>query len=165
MASAARDSPAAAAAAARALKPRTSSGGRKKIPMEKIKKKEALQVSFSKRRKGLFKKIGELSVLCGAQVASIVFSPGNKPFSFGSPSVDHVIQRFLQEEEPAIVLEPVNSCVTAEDDVAVLHQQVEQAQQQQQPQQRYWWDHVNIDVLGFEELCVLQNLLEEVTGY
>ncbi|KAK9145081.1 hypothetical protein Sjap_004984 [Stephania japonica] len=33
------------------------------------------QVTFSKRRSGLFKKAFELSLLCDAEVAAIVFSP------------------------------------------------------------------------------------------
>lgn len=53
---------------------------------------------FSKRRAGLFKKAHELSVLCGAHLAVIVFSPAKKPFSFGHPSVHHVIDRYLAPE-------------------------------------------------------------------
>ncbi|XP_055805518.1 agamous-like MADS-box protein AGL23 [Solanum dulcamara] len=67
--------------------------GRQKIPIEKIANKSSLQVTFSKRRAGLFKKASELSALCGAQVAVIVESPGGKLFSFGNPSVDFVINR------------------------------------------------------------------------
>ncbi|KAJ6852965.1 agamous-like MADS-box protein AGL62 [Iris pallida] len=53
------------------------------------------QVCFSKRRAGVFKKANELSVLCGAEVALVVFSPAGKPFSFGHPSVDHVASVYL----------------------------------------------------------------------
>lgn len=80
-----------AAAAAEAKKRKR---GRQKIPIEKIANKNSLQVTFSKRRAGLFKKASELSALCGAQVAVIVESPGGKLFSFGNPSVDSVIYRF-----------------------------------------------------------------------
>jgi len=54
-----------------------------------------LQVTFSKRRTGLFKKASELCTLCAADVALIVFSPGEKVFSFGHPNVDAVIDRYL----------------------------------------------------------------------
>ncbi|XP_059294884.1 agamous-like MADS-box protein AGL62 [Lycium ferocissimum] len=67
------------------------SRGRQKIAMEKIGKKKSLQVTFSKRRTGLFKKA---SALCGAQVAVIVESPAGKIFSFGNPSVHSVIHRY-----------------------------------------------------------------------
>ncbi|XP_060193812.1 agamous-like MADS-box protein AGL62 [Lycium barbarum] len=67
------------------------SKGRQKIAIQEIAKKKSLQVTFSKRRTGLFKKA---SALCGAQVAVIVESPAGKIFSFGNPSVDSVIHRY-----------------------------------------------------------------------
>ncbi|KAG1328287.1 agamous-like MADS-box protein AGL62 [Cocos nucifera] len=69
--------------------------GRQKIEIKKIESEEARQVCFSKRRAGLFKKANELSILCGAEIGVIVFSPAGKPFSFGHPSVDSIIDRFL----------------------------------------------------------------------
>ncbi|KAF3786424.1 Agamous-like MADS-box protein [Nymphaea thermarum] len=69
--------------------------GRQKIEIKKIMNEEARQVCFSKRRNGLIKKAGELCILCGAEVAIIVFSPAGKAFSYGDPSVDAVINRFL----------------------------------------------------------------------
>ncbi|CAA7036540.1 unnamed protein product [Microthlaspi erraticum] len=63
--------------------------------MVKMKNENNLQVTFSKRRSGLFKKASELCTLCGAEVVVIVFSPGRKVFSFGHPNVDLVIDRFL----------------------------------------------------------------------
>ncbi|KAG7606770.1 Transcription factor MADS-box [Arabidopsis thaliana x Arabidopsis arenosa] len=63
--------------------------------MVKMKNESNLQVTFSKRRSGLFKKASELCTLCGAEVAIVVFSPGRKVFSFGHPNVDSVIDRFI----------------------------------------------------------------------
>ncbi|KAL3850738.1 hypothetical protein ACJIZ3_012620 [Penstemon smallii] len=68
--------------------------GRRKIPIEKIKKKTSLQVTFTKRRMGLFRKASELCVLCGSEIAILVQSPADRIFSFGNPSVDYVINRF-----------------------------------------------------------------------
>ncbi|KAK1286334.1 Agamous-like MADS-box protein AGL61 [Acorus calamus] len=65
--------------------------GRQKIEMKKIEKEDARQVCFSKRRQGVFKKASELSILCGAHIAIIVFSPGGKPYVFAHPSLDSVI--------------------------------------------------------------------------
>ncbi|KAJ7968900.1 Agamous-like MADS-box protein [Quillaja saponaria] len=62
--------------------------GRRKIEMKKVENTGALQVTFSKRRNGVFKKANELAILCGAIVAIICFSPGKKPYSFGHPNVD-----------------------------------------------------------------------------
>ncbi|PSR91375.1 Agamous-like MADS-box protein [Actinidia chinensis var. chinensis] len=69
--------------------------GRQRNEMKRIEKRSQLQVTFSKRRVGLFKKAGELSVLCGVDVAVIAVSPAGKVFSFGSPSSDAVVDRFL----------------------------------------------------------------------
>ncbi|KAK6912354.1 Transcription factor, MADS-box [Dillenia turbinata] len=74
---------------------RKPSLGRQKIEIAKIEKKNHLQVTFSKRRSGLFKKAGELCTLCGVEVVIIVFSPAEKAFSFGHPDVDSIVNRFL----------------------------------------------------------------------
>lgn len=78
-----------------------SSMGRQKIAISKIQKKNHLQVTFSKRRAGVFKKASELSTLCGVEIAIIVFSPANKAFSFGHPNVDSVVDRFLARDPPS----------------------------------------------------------------
>ncbi|RZS21692.1 hypothetical protein BHM03_00054413 [Ensete ventricosum] len=57
---------------------------REKIQIKKIDNTAARQVTFSKRRRGLFKKAAELSVLCDADVALIVFSSTGKLFEFCS---------------------------------------------------------------------------------
>ncbi|KAB2035891.1 hypothetical protein ES319_D04G184300v1 [Gossypium barbadense] len=49
--------------------------GRKKTPMKMIENKEDRLVTFSKRRLGIYKKISELSILCGTEILFIVFSP------------------------------------------------------------------------------------------
>ncbi|RZC54453.1 hypothetical protein C5167_013308 [Papaver somniferum] len=74
-------------------KQRPGGDGRKKIKIEKIKDKSKLQVTFSKRRKGLFKKATELSVLTGSQIALIAFSPAGRPYVCGNP--DLILDRFL----------------------------------------------------------------------
>ncbi|KAG6508866.1 hypothetical protein ZIOFF_034248 [Zingiber officinale] len=70
------------------IRKRKTSLGRQKIEIKRIEREEARQVCFSKRRAGL-------SVLCGANLAVVVFSPAGKPFSFGHPSVDSVLDRFF----------------------------------------------------------------------
>ncbi|CAM0952283.1 unnamed protein product [Alopecurus aequalis] len=77
------------------MAPRRTSMGRQKIEIRRIESEEARQVCFSKRRAGLFKKASELSILCGAEVAAVVFSPAGKAFSFGHPSVEAVLERFV----------------------------------------------------------------------
>lgn len=69
--------------------------GRKKIEIKRIEKQSSRQVTFSKRRVGLFKKASELCILSGAQVAIVVHSNGKRVFSFGHPTADAVIDRYL----------------------------------------------------------------------
>jgi hypothetical protein len=57
---------------------------RKKIQIKKIDNTTARQVTFSKRRRGLFKKALELSTLCDAEIALIVFSSTGKLFDYAS---------------------------------------------------------------------------------
>ncbi|VVB08411.1 unnamed protein product [Arabis nemorensis] len=66
---------------------------REKIKIRKIDNATARQVTFSKRRRGLFKKAEELSVLCDADVALIIFSSTGKLFEFCSSSMREVLER------------------------------------------------------------------------
>ncbi|PRQ26984.1 putative transcription factor MADS-type1 family [Rosa chinensis] len=68
--------------------------GRKKIEIKRIENSSNKQVTFSKRRAGIFKKAGELSVLCGAHMAVIVFSSANKVFCYGHPDIHAVIESY-----------------------------------------------------------------------
>ncbi|XP_028780372.1 MADS-box transcription factor 47-like [Neltuma alba] len=61
---------------------------RRKIAIKKIENVAARQVAFSKRRKGLFKKAMELSTLCDAEIALVVFSASGKLFDYASTSTD-----------------------------------------------------------------------------
>ncbi|CAK9163684.1 unnamed protein product [Ilex paraguariensis] len=60
---------------------------RGKTQMRRIENATSRQVTFSKRRNGLLKKAFELSVLCDAEVALIVFSPKGKLYEFASSRV------------------------------------------------------------------------------
>uniref|UniRef100_A0A803NPI8 MADS-box domain-containing protein n=1 Tax=Cannabis sativa TaxID=3483 RepID=A0A803NPI8_CANSA len=66
--------------------------------MRRIENESNLQVTFSKRRYGIFKKASELCTLCGVELAIIVFSPGNNVFSFGHPNVRLIIDRYMNPE-------------------------------------------------------------------
>ncbi|KAF3599069.1 hypothetical protein F2Q69_00033922 [Brassica cretica] len=57
---------------------------REKIRIKKIDNLTARQVTFSKRRRGIIKKASELSILCDADVALIIFSATGKLFEFSS---------------------------------------------------------------------------------
>ncbi|KAI8545244.1 hypothetical protein RHMOL_Rhmol07G0026000 [Rhododendron molle] len=58
--------------------------GRGRVELKRIENKINRQVTFSKRRNGLLKKAYELSMLCDAEVALIIFSSRGKLYEFGS---------------------------------------------------------------------------------
>lgn len=60
--------------------------GRGKVQLKRIENKINRQVTFSKRRTGLLKKAHEISVLCDAEVALIVFSHKGKLFEYSTDS-------------------------------------------------------------------------------
>ncbi|XP_037410426.1 agamous-like MADS-box protein AGL23 [Triticum dicoccoides] len=74
---------------------RGGESGRKKTVIRRIKQDDATHVCFSKGCVGFFSKASDLAVLTGTQVAALTFSPGGNAFSFGHPSVDTVVERFL----------------------------------------------------------------------
>ena len=61
-----------------------SSVHRGKIQIRRIENTSNRQVTFSKRRNGLLKKAHQLSVLCDAEIALIIFSATGKLYEFSS---------------------------------------------------------------------------------
>uniref|UniRef100_A0A1U7WID2 MADS-box protein SOC1-like n=1 Tax=Nicotiana sylvestris TaxID=4096 RepID=A0A1U7WID2_NICSY len=57
---------------------------RGKVQMKRIENATSRQVTFSKRRNGIMKKAYELSVLCDAEVAVIIFSQKGRLYEFSS---------------------------------------------------------------------------------
>ncbi|KAA8526220.1 hypothetical protein F0562_008041 [Nyssa sinensis] len=58
--------------------------GRGKIEIKRIENTTSRQVTFCKRRNGLLKKAYELSVLCDAEVALIVFSSRGRLYEYAN---------------------------------------------------------------------------------
>lgn len=52
-----------------------------------------LQVTFAKRKNGLFKKAYELSVLCQCEIAIMVFTKSNRLHQYASRTIDHALRR------------------------------------------------------------------------
>ncbi|OWM75651.1 MADS-box protein AGL42-like [Punica granatum] len=67
---------------------------RGKIQMRRIENAASRQVTFSKRRNGLLKKAYELSVLCDAEVAVIIFSQKGRLYEFASSDIRETIERY-----------------------------------------------------------------------
>ncbi|KAH9770846.1 hypothetical protein WN944_019469 [Citrus x changshan-huyou] len=68
--------------------------GRGKIEIKRIENTTNRQVTFCKRRNGLLKKAYELSVLCDAEVALIVFSSRGRLYEYANNSVRATIDRY-----------------------------------------------------------------------
>ncbi|XP_020095945.1 agamous-like MADS-box protein AGL29 [Ananas comosus] len=148
------------------------SRGRKKIEMKMIENEQARHVCFSKRRAGVFTKASELSTLCGAEVAVIVFSPSGNPYSFGSPAVDPVLDRFLSggldrnnvgsdnEEIQKLNQEYMELAKQIEAEKARKERIDERLRLASQSQEVKWLE--NIDKLGLDELNQLRDGLLRV---
>ncbi|KMT10844.1 hypothetical protein BVRB_5g113480 isoform A [Beta vulgaris subsp. vulgaris] len=70
--------------------------GRGRVQLKRIENKINRQVTFSKRRIGLLKKAHEISILCDADVALIIFSTKGKLFEYAS---DTCMERILERYE------------------------------------------------------------------
>ncbi|KAI5579406.1 hypothetical protein BDE02_08G087300 [Populus trichocarpa] len=70
--------------------------GRGRVQLKRIENKINRQVTFSKRRTGLLKKAHEISVLCDAEVALIVFSHKGKLFEY---STNACMEKILERHE------------------------------------------------------------------
>ncbi|CAA2962955.1 agamous-like MADS-box AGL62 [Olea europaea subsp. europaea] len=117
--------------------PEKKTKGKRKIEIQKIDKKTSLQVSFSKRRKGLFKKAAETRILCGTDVAILIQSPGNKFFTFGEPSVESILNRcqFLDDAHNPVV------------------------EGRGKSEREFWWENENVEKMEFPELGAFEEIL------
>ncbi|XVF68178.1 hypothetical protein PTKIN_Ptkin10aG0183400 [Pterospermum kingtungense] len=150
--------------------------GRQKVEMVKMEKDSNLQVTFSKRRSGLFKKASELCTLCGAEIGIIVFSPGNKVFSFGHPDLGTVIDRYLKRSPPetsgtlqliearrnAYVHELNMQLTQAMSQLEVEKRRGEELNQMRRAGQNQNWWEAPIEELSLPQLQQLKSALEEL---
>ncbi|KAL9234423.1 hypothetical protein vseg_009295 [Gypsophila vaccaria] len=131
---------------------------RGKTQMKRIENTTSRQVTFSKRRNGLLKKAFELSVLCDAQVALIIFSPRGKLYEFASSSMQESIaryQRHVRDAQP-----PQEKSV--EEDLQILKEETETLKKKveaiEAAKRRLQGE--NIGSCTLEELQQLENQLE-----
>ncbi|KAF9596957.1 hypothetical protein IFM89_014601 [Coptis chinensis] len=156
---------------------RKPSMGRQKIEIKRIEQEDSRQVTFSKRRAGLFKKASELCILCGAEIAIIVFSPAGKVFSFGHPSVESVTNRFftrglaldvigasvslVDTHRSANVRELNRRYTEALDQLEVEKKKSENFQEQKKASQNHPWLEAPVENLGLHALEQLLASLED----
>ncbi|GJN35019.1 hypothetical protein PR202_gb23744 [Eleusine coracana subsp. coracana] len=161
-------------------RPRRASQGKQRIDICYIQNKERRQVTFSKRRKGLFKKASELAQLCGARVAVIAFSPAerSRAFAIGAPSVDAVLHAYNAGEVEGDVEEEVSSWLNQDEEDDDCRSAVEAALRQAKEtkarmnaigekvalateDRKHWWE-ANVEQLGPEELPEFARALQRL---
>jgi hypothetical protein len=141
--------------------------------------KNSRQITFSKRRSGLFKKCSEFSILCGAHVAIVVFSEAGNMFTLGSPSVDTVLRRYMPLPAGAPATDDVGvddgddlnaleeMCRAREETEKQLEAEVARMDMigdkviQAQSDRRFWWE-ADVEQLGEAELPEFARALERL---
>nr|BAI59709.1 MADS-box transcription factor [Lobelia erinus] len=99
--------------------------GRGKIEIKRIENTTNRQVTFCKRRNGLLKKAYELSVLCDAEVALIVFSSRGRLYEYANNSVKGTIERYKKA-----CSDPPNSGSVSEANAQFYQQEAAKLRQQ-----------------------------------
>ncbi|KAI8024685.1 MADS-box protein SVP [Camellia lanceoleosa] len=129
---------------------------RQRIQIKKIDNVTARQVTFSKRRRGLFKKAHELSTLCDAEIALIVFSATGRLFEYASSSMKQVIERHnLQPQNLVHLNQPSLELQLENSTRAMLSKEVEERTLELRQLRGE-----ELHELGFEELKKLEKSLE-----
>ncbi|CAL8997529.1 unnamed protein product, partial [Prunus brigantina] len=129
---------------------------RKKIKIKRIDCLPARQVTFSKRRRGIFKKAAELSVLCESKVAVVIFSATGKLFDYSSSSIKDVIESYKahkngvkKSDEPSVELQLEN-----ENHIGLSKELEEKSHQLRQTKAE------DLEELDFDELQKLEQLVD-----
>nr|BCS58928.1 agamous-like MADS-box protein [Sesamum indicum] len=99
--------------------------GRGKIEIKRIENTTNRQVTFCKRRNGLLKKAYELSVLCDAEVALIVFSSRGRLYEYANNSVRASIERYKKASADS-----TNSVSTSEANTQFYQQEANKLRRQ-----------------------------------
>ncbi|KAH9326096.1 hypothetical protein KI387_006274, partial [Taxus chinensis] len=68
--------------------------GRNKIEIKRIENDTRRQVTFFKRRNGLFKKAGELAILTCVRIAIIIFTSTGKLFQYSSENMSNILASY-----------------------------------------------------------------------
>nr|XP_043606248.1 floral homeotic protein DEFICIENS-like [Erigeron canadensis] len=128
---------------------------RGKIQIKKIENSTNRQVTYSKRRNGLFKKASELTVLCDAKVAIIMVSCTDKLHEYISPSI--TMKQFFDQYQKVSGIDLWNS----------HYQKMQEELRQQKEVNRNLRKQIRqrfgdcLEDLGFEDLFALEKDSQE----
>ncbi|XP_042002153.1 MADS-box protein SOC1-like [Salvia splendens] len=129
---------------------------RGKVQMKRIENASSRQVTFSKRRNGLLKKAYELSVLCDADVALIIFSSKGRLYEFSSSNMQKSIEKYLEVTKDRISgLELEQNMQRLKHEAAFMSQKIELLENSQ----RNLLGH-NLGSCSMDELEQIENRLE-----
>ncbi|KAI4321207.1 hypothetical protein MLD38_034616 [Melastoma candidum] len=131
--------------------------GRGKIEIKRIENTTNRQVTFCKRRNGLLKKAYELSVLCDAEVALIVFSSRGRVYEFSNNNIKGTIERYKKASSDGTNTAPVilTNAQYYQQESAKLRQQI---QMLQNSNRNIMGD--GLSSLSIKEMKQLENRLE-----
>jgi MADS-box transcription factor len=130
--------------------------GRGKTVIQRIENSTSRQVTFSKRRSGLFKKANELAILCEAEVGLVVFSSTGRLYEFASTSMKSVIERYNE------VKEDHHAGISASAEAKLWQREAGSLRQQLHNLQEHHWQLLGQQLSGMdvEDLQNLENKLE-----
>nr|UTQ10908.1 MADS-box protein AGL11 [Lagerstroemia indica] len=131
--------------------------GRGKIEIKRIENTTNRQVTFCKRRNGLLKKAYELSVLCDAEVALIVFSNRGRLYEYSNSNIKATIDRYKKacsDSSNTATVTEINAQYYQQES-AKLRQQI---QMLQNSNRHLMGD--SLSALSVKELKQLENRLE-----
>ncbi|XP_078158701.1 MADS-box transcription factor 26-like isoform X1 [Carex rostrata] len=131
---------------------------RGKVQMRRIENPVHRQVTFCKRRAGLFKKAKELSVLCDAQIGIIIFSSHGKLYELVSNgTMDGLLDKYKTASgEAQSEGSEANQPQDAEREAMMLKQEINLLQKGL----RYMYGTQTTEHMDLEELHALERYLE-----
>ncbi|KAI5662015.1 hypothetical protein M9H77_21338 [Catharanthus roseus] len=139
--------------------------GRGKIEIKRIENTTNRQVTFCKRRNGLLKKAYELSVLCDAEVALIVFSSRGRLYEYANNSVRGTIERYKKACADSTNTGSVSEANTQfyQQEATKLRRQIREIQNSNSNLSRNILGE-GVDNLSFKELKNLEGRVEKAIG-
>jgi hypothetical protein len=141
--------------------------GRQHREIRLVENQQSRQVTFSKRKAGIYKKASELALLCHANLAIVVFSECDNAFAFGSPSVDAVLGGAVPaaadeewEHLEALVRETKEKGEQVKAEEARMRAIAEKVEEvQRKGGEQFWWQ-ADVEQLGKAELPEFLKALE-----